>query len=671
MSGNSVTGAIVRNKVVFDIDNKSYQKVLTRVRSLQAKITKSVSAARGGLATKTGKTFGSQPHIIVYQKQMQLMEKAHARALALNKAFNLKQANAVQQQGKLHVKAIKYDSQRTDKLQNDIQRRGLLHSKALRMNEQFDNKIKAVRGIADLKNDRVELKSAKTRELLSSLRLETAQRRALQQETAKLGQAYKANAINLQQYNAKYARHVQIARSQSKINLQKSAGFSPNPISMGMNRAGMGSGIGMVGGAAGVAAVAGAAIAASIGQIRSSARDLVRSENVITAVFGEQKADDELAYVKQQANKLGISLSGAVKDYSDLALSAKAIGFDQKEQRKLFESTAQYGTVMGLDPAQQGFMNKALVQTMSKGRVQLEEVTGQLAEFLPNSVNSIAEKLNLKSSEFLSKISKNEIKVDAYIRAVMGVLNDRSLPALHKTLTSSYVAAERFSNTLQDQSRKVMANGLDKSLNGLYSSLNHWITITGSNGIAGLLSGSVNALTKGIDVAGDTALEFSYSLQRAKEENSKALSFIGSKFTWLGDLIDGITGSLSSMLGWLKSKGYASDAPKYKPVREGYTSSYAGGERYNSGTLTTPKPNLVLPSAPQVTVPTFRSTDFMANNIRSSNYGNRSPITVNVPAAVPASISIINKLDGASIDSRIDQKIEHQQNQEIIAFAND
>lgn len=404
MSGNSVTGAIVRNKVVFDIDNNSYQKVLTRVRSLQAKITKSVSAARGGIATKTGKTFGSQPHIIAYQKQMQLLEKSHTRTLALNKAFNLKQANAIQQQGKLHSAATRLDSQRTNKIEHDLRRKGVLHAQAVKMNAVFDQKAAQRRakmsGDEELRTDRGSNRLMAGFSATKDLRLQKGQRSALRAEMYRLNSEYRRGNLTLQSYNQKLTKQISLAKRQSAIlaarkttKLNKTTevmntnllGGTAGRMVGGLSRAAMigGGAVGAVAGGVGtvVAAygvLASASIAAARGIVSYSA-EITKSKMAMAATFNKSELPDAESYVYTEAMRLGTTLAEVSTSYADLYYSGKSAGMSNKEIKDLNSGMLNYGAVMSKTGYELSFVTKGLTQMLSKGsQISKEELDFRL-----------------------------------------------------------------------------------------------------------------------------------------------------------------------------------------------------------------------------------------------------------------------------------------------------
>lgn len=93
----------------------------------------------------------------------------------------------------------------------------------------------------------------------------------------------------------------------------------------------------------------------------------------------------EIQYLKEQADRLGISFDDAGKGYSKFAVSAVKAGQSIKNTRFIFEGIGEASRVLNLTgPETEGIFN-AISQSFSKGKIQAEELRGQIGERLPGA----------------------------------------------------------------------------------------------------------------------------------------------------------------------------------------------------------------------------------------------------------------------------------------------
>lgn len=90
----------------------------------------------------------------------------------------------------------------------------------------------------------------------------------------------------------------------------------------------------------------------------------------------------EYKYIRDQADRIGISFEEAAKGYGKFAAAAKLAGRDMKEIRYVAESFLEVGRVANLTSDDIGGVFKALEQIYSKGKIQAEELRGQLGDRL-------------------------------------------------------------------------------------------------------------------------------------------------------------------------------------------------------------------------------------------------------------------------------------------------
>lgn len=94
------------------------------------------------------------------------------------------------------------------------------------------------------------------------------------------------------------------------------------------------------------------------------------------------RIDSEYAYVRAQSDRIGIEFEGALKQFAKFSTAAALAGRDRQEIKFIFETFAELGRVANLSTADLDGVFKALEQIFSKGKIQAEELRGQLGDRL-------------------------------------------------------------------------------------------------------------------------------------------------------------------------------------------------------------------------------------------------------------------------------------------------
>ncbi len=219
---------------------------------------------------------------------------------------------------------------------------------------------------------------------------------------------------------------------------------------------------------------------------------------------GGRQGIANLQKVEQMSNKLGQNLMVAKEGYALLSGSAIGTKFTNSQINDLYEATTGALTVMGRGPEDQKGALLAIGQIMSKGKVQAEELRGQLGERIPGAFNIAAramgvtqQELNklmddgkLLSEDFLPKFAKELKKTFegalpaamASSRAEMGRLDnqiDKTMVRLGSQLEDVAVGWKRFnagflnfvSDLLPDEDRAQPLYALTAEMNNQFDTL--------------------------------------------------------------------------------------------------------------------------------------------------------------------------------------------------------
>jgi len=161
-------------------------------------------------------------------------------------------------------------------------------------------------------------------------------------------------------------------------------------------------------------------------------------QNQLALMVGDdpQKIAEEYAYIRGQADRIGVSFEAAAKGYAKFAAAASLAGRTSQEIRYVSEAFQEVGVVAGLTADDMGGVFKALEQIYSKGKIQAEELRGQLGDRL------------FGAFEIAAKALKDQF------------------PSLDKAMKDGLVTSEQLL-AIAEQYRKTVANRLPTAMESL------------------------------------------------------------------------------------------------------------------------------------------------------------------------------------------------------------
>lgn len=124
-----------------------------------------------------------------------------------------------------------------------------------------------------------------------------------------------------------------------------------------------------------------------------------------TATNGEADFIKQKQFLTEIAEKNGLEIKSLTKTYTQFYISAKD-KLSGREIQNIFDKVSKSASLMGLSVEQQEGAFLALQQMMSKGKVQAEELRGQLGERLPGAFGIMAKSMGVTTAQ-LDKMLKD------------------------------------------------------------------------------------------------------------------------------------------------------------------------------------------------------------------------------------------------------------------------
>ena len=161
---------------------------------------------------------------------------------------------------------------------------------------------------------------------------------------------------------------------------------------------------------------------------------------------GASGATAELAFVRQEATRLGLVVQGASKDFLELAGSTNGTAIAGQATRDIWLATAEAGFALGRSEEQVGRGLTALSQIAAKGVVSMEEVRQQLAEAIPGAAAIGARAMGLSTAAFNDLIESGKLTAEQFLPAFAAQLREEFGPSI-----------EAYLNSPLGQARQIMA----------------------------------------------------------------------------------------------------------------------------------------------------------------------------------------------------------------------
>jgi len=146
-------------------------------------------------------------------------------------------------------------------------------------------------------------------------------------------------------------------------------------------------------------------------------------ETGIKAVQGSSTdTGAQLAYVRDVANRLGLDVGATATAFLQLTAATQGTTLQGRATREVFEAVATAMGALGKSSSETEGAFKAIEQIVSKGKVSMEELRGQLGDRLPGALQIAARAMGVTTTEFEALV-KSGLSAEAFLPAFAAELN--------------------------------------------------------------------------------------------------------------------------------------------------------------------------------------------------------------------------------------------------------
>lgn len=171
---------------------------------------------------------------------------------------------------------------------------------------------------------------------------------------------------------------------------------------------------------------------------------------VMTQVKGSTEgARQELDFIRDASNRLGIEVRGAADAYGKFAAAAKGTAAEGEPARIIFEAFAGTMASLGASSADTSGALTQLAQGVSKGKFELDDLKS-VAERLPGFFITFSKALGITTEEFFDLVSQGKIGVPELVKVADVLKNNlgtikfdsfnNELSRLKNSITETFVS---------------------------------------------------------------------------------------------------------------------------------------------------------------------------------------------------------------------------------------
>ncbi|MCK9622886.1 MAG: tape measure protein [Methylobacter sp.] len=145
----------------------------------------------------------------------------------------------------------------------------------------------------------------------------------------------------------------------------------------------------------------------------------------LTASFGSLAgANKELTFLREEADRTGLSIQVLRETYASAAASFIAAGESAETTREIFKNINTVSTTLHLSGDKTSSIYLALSQIFNKTKLQAEELTKQLSQTIPGVTNEQAKALNITVAKLYDDMKKGSISAHDAVIALSRTLAD-------------------------------------------------------------------------------------------------------------------------------------------------------------------------------------------------------------------------------------------------------
>ncbi|BAY27559.1 hypothetical protein NIES2100_73840 [Calothrix sp. NIES-2100] len=167
--------------------------------------------------------------------------------------------------------------------------------------------------------------------------------------------------------------------------------------------------------------------------------------------LGDTKAaQNSLKFVREESDRLGFSLENSQKQFASLVSNAKGSKLSLEQLKEVYSAFNTLGRINQLSNDDLKGVFTGLEQSFSKGKLQAEELRGQIAERLPGALAIVSKALGVTQAQLDKLLSSGQLKPDQVWLLFAREVQKEYGGKLTDSLNNSTVGFTKLSNTIYE-----------------------------------------------------------------------------------------------------------------------------------------------------------------------------------------------------------------------------
>lgn len=157
-----------------------------------------------------------------------------------------------------------------------------------------------------------------------------------------------------------------------------------------------------------------------------------------------------IQFIKELSDRLGLSLQASREGFKQFAAATRDTPLQGQATRDIYEGVAMAGGAMRLSAEQLNGAYLALGQIQSKGRVQAEELRGQLGERIPGAFKIAADAMGVTQAELNKMLETGQVASEDFLPRFGAQLKKVFQEDAMAVAQGPAAAMDRFTNSVYD-----------------------------------------------------------------------------------------------------------------------------------------------------------------------------------------------------------------------------
>ena len=321
-------------------------------------------------------------------------------------------------------------------------------------------------------------------------------------------------------------------------------------------------------------------------------RNMQKIDQALISLSGNSGiAAQQVDYLRNVADRAGADFFTVAKAFTRLEAASQGTNLQGEKTTKIFENILFASQKLGSSQEELAGVLKAVEQIMSKGKVQAEELRGQLGDRMPGAVNIMAQALNVSTEELNKMMEQGKLTSDvleAFAEMAVKRLGIDTTQAINNTVAAEARLGNAMTFFYTNVDKAVgftdayinVLNGLAGAVDFVSNNITTFITVLG--GLAGAAGAAMLMLYGPTILAGIASLGTALRAVTAGIWMMNAALMANPLVAVTGLLVKLGVVALGAFAGYSAMSAAISDSgDKYRTAAQGVDELIAAQERLN------------------------------------------------------------------------------------------